>query len=64
MTSSGKTDREALRGMEPEFGGWGRSSREARTPAEEMLCAIWEEVLRVRPVGVEDNFFELGGNAW
>jgi amino acid adenylation domain-containing protein len=63
LTSNGKTDREALRQREPEFGGWTRSSREARTPAEEILCAIWEEVLKSGPVGVEDNFFELGGHS-
>ncbi|HSS49226.1 MAG TPA: condensation domain-containing protein, partial [Thermoanaerobaculia bacterium] len=34
-----------------------------RTPAEATLAAIWSEVLRVEPVGVEDNFFELGGDS-
>ena len=63
LTSNGKVDREALQQMEPKMGGWTRGSREARNPAEEMLCGIWEEVLNVRPIGVQDNFFELGGHS-
>src|SRR5947209_16548889 len=63
LTINGKVDRDALQQMEPGMGGWTRGSREARNPAEEMLCGIWEEVLKVRPIGVEDNFFELGGHS-
>ncbi|MBZ5521678.1 MAG: amino acid adenylation domain-containing protein [Acidobacteriia bacterium] len=64
LTSNGKVDRQALEQMKPEFGLHTRnSSRQARTPAEEMLCSIWEEVLKVHPVGANDNFFELGGHS-
>jgi amino acid adenylation domain-containing protein/FkbH-like protein len=34
-----------------------------RTPKEEMLVAIWEDVLRVKGVGIRENFFELGGHS-
>jgi amino acid adenylation domain-containing protein/FkbH-like protein len=34
-----------------------------RDNLELQLSQIWEEVLGVRPVGVQDNFFELGGNS-
>jgi len=34
-----------------------------RSPAEELVAAVWREVLRVKDVGVYDNFFELGGNS-
>ncbi|GAC1419702.1 MAG: hypothetical protein NVSMB6_21620 [Burkholderiaceae bacterium] len=34
-----------------------------RTPAEQVLAAVWSEVLGVAQVGVHDNFFELGGDS-
>jgi acyl carrier protein len=41
-----------------------RATYEApRTPKEEMLAAIWSEVLRVERVGIHDNFFDLGGHS-
>src|SRR5262249_2082106 len=33
------------------------------TPDEEVVAAIWSEVLRVERVGKTDNFFELGGHS-
>ena len=33
------------------------------TKTEEMLCAIWSEVLDIANVGVESNFFRLGGDS-
>jgi len=34
-----------------------------RTPLEEILAAVWAEVLRLERVGVHDNFFALGGDS-
>ena len=34
-----------------------------RTDLERRLCAIWSDMLGVRPVGIRDNFFDLGGHS-
>ena len=34
-----------------------------RTPSEEVIAAIWAEVLKRDNIGVEDNFFEIGGHS-
>ena len=34
-----------------------------RNELERQLVALWEEVLDIRPIGVDDNFFDLGGHS-
>ncbi|MEA2602726.1 MAG: hypothetical protein QOF89_3718 [Acidobacteriota bacterium] len=62
LTPGGKLDRRALRAAgvprQPEGDGAAPS-----TPAEELLAAIWKEILGLDHVGVHDNFFELGGDS-
>ncbi|HEX7243546.1 MAG TPA: non-ribosomal peptide synthetase, partial [Longimicrobiaceae bacterium] len=60
LTPNGKTDRRAL----PAGAGVERRGYVApRTPAEERVARIWEEVLGVERVGAEDDFFALGGHS-
>ncbi|HEY6320474.1 MAG TPA: amino acid adenylation domain-containing protein, partial [Thermoanaerobaculia bacterium] len=37
--------------------------RAPASPAEELVAAIWEEVLGAPDVGPDDNFFDLGGHS-
>ncbi|MCX7570500.1 amino acid adenylation domain-containing protein, partial [Tumebacillus sp. DT12] len=63
LTPNGKVDRGAL--PEPaELREAGAGEYVApRDELESELTQIWEEVLRVRPVGIRDNFFAIGGHS-
>ena len=62
-TPSGKIDRSSLPAagqQRPELESGYQAPRNA---IEELLVAIWRNVLRLQQVGVHDNFFELGGDS-
>jgi amino acid adenylation domain-containing protein len=63
LTPHGKLDRRAL----PEVTGERSEMEEAwvapRNPVEEILAAVWAQVLGADRVGIHDNFFALGGDS-
>ncbi|HEX6288974.1 MAG TPA: amino acid adenylation domain-containing protein, partial [Herpetosiphonaceae bacterium] len=62
LTPNGKVDRKAL--PAPDRSALGLAPLELpRTPTEELIAAIWQQVLGVAHVGVHDNFFSLGGHS-
>jgi amino acid adenylation domain-containing protein len=63
LTSSKKIDRRALPAPEPVRQG-NDDAAAPRDGVELQLTRIWEDVLSVRPVGVQDNFFNLGGHSF
>ncbi|MGH9179320.1 MAG: amino acid adenylation domain-containing protein, partial [Acidimicrobiales bacterium] len=63
LAASGKVDRAALPAPPPAGPGAGRPGQRPATATEEVLAAIWAEVLGVEGVGTEDDFFDLGGDS-
>jgi aspartate racemase len=61
LTPNGKVDRSAL--PAPEGSDLANSYVAPRSSGEEVLAAIWCEVLGLERVGVHDNFFDLGGHS-
>ncbi len=62
LTAGGKVDRAALPEPQAEQPA-APVGRPLRTPAEQLIAAVWADVLGVPEVGADDNFFHLGGDS-
>ncbi|HSF43683.1 MAG TPA: non-ribosomal peptide synthase/polyketide synthase [Thermoanaerobaculia bacterium] len=63
LNRNGKVDRAALPAPESLAGGLEPERTLPRTPFEEVLAAVWREVLDLPEVGVDESFFDLGGHS-
>ena len=63
ITPSGKIDRRALPVPDFSRSELGESFVAPRNDLEAKLASIWQEVLKLDPIGVKDNFFDLGGHS-
>jgi amino acid adenylation domain-containing protein len=63
LTSNGKVDKGAVPTEEIARPDLGHEYVEPRTPVEEILAAVWSEVLGIRDIGIHDSFFALGGDS-
>ncbi|HXM47598.1 MAG TPA: amino acid adenylation domain-containing protein, partial [Pyrinomonadaceae bacterium] len=60
LTTDGKLDLNGL--SAPEYLRLESAYAPPRTPVEELLSGMWQDLLSV-PVSIHDNFFELGGHS-
>ena len=63
LAPNGEVDRKALPAPSRIGGKIKCGPAAPRDMLEQQLVKIWENVLRIRPVGLEDNFFDLGGHS-
>ena len=63
LTANGKVDRRRLPAPETIEAEEEQRTGGPRTPTEEVLAAIWSEVLELTELSMTANFFELGGHS-
>ena len=63
LLPNGKVNRRALPAPDLNQQRSGEDFVAPRTPTEEMLATLWQEVLAIGRVSVQDDFFALGGHS-
>jgi amino acid adenylation domain-containing protein len=61
-TITGKIDRRALPSIDQARAA-GSAYLAPRTQIEEVIYAIWSQVLNLEKIGIEENFFDIGGHS-
>jgi non-ribosomal peptide synthetase component E (peptide arylation enzyme) len=61
LNSNGKIDRKKL--PQPEVEIRQQEYVGPRNLTEEMVCQLWQEIIRAERVGIHDNFFRIGGHS-
>ena len=63
LTINGKLDTKRLPAPQLALQHREKSLILPRNPAEERICSIWCNILKLERVSIDDNFFELGGHS-
>ncbi len=63
LTTNGKVDRGALPMPDIATGGSRPPYVRPRTPAQEIVAAVWSDLLQIEHIGLDDDFFALGGES-
>ena len=63
LTTNGKFDRKALPDPAGDRPQLGTDYETPISPLEKEITAVWEDLLKVAPIGRHDKFFELGGTS-
>lgn len=63
LTFNGKINKEALRKLPLNISSKKNEPAAASNPLERRLAEMFEDILDIKPIGIDDNFFELGGES-
>ncbi|SUD30354.1 peptide synthase [Pseudomonas fluorescens] len=61
LSPNGKLERKAL--PKPDISQVQKTYVAPNSPLQQQIAAIWQDVLKIEPIGLEDHFFELGGHS-
>jgi len=61
LTLNGKIDRKRL--PQPQFSSLGSAYVAPRTPVEQSVAEIWQDILKIEKISVTASFFHLGGHS-
>ncbi|WP_248277581.1 non-ribosomal peptide synthetase [Brasilonema sp. UFV-L1] len=63
LNPNGKVDRQSLPAPQTSYISHLNNFVAPRNPTQQVLAAIWSQVLGIKQIGIQDNFFELGGHS-